>query len=103
MILGLSAIVFGFLVSFQGRKFFEYTIFATGAISGFGITMLLFQFLNMLSSKSGAELSFLGSVFSYVFSIAMSGFLGYILFRMLRIGAAILGAIGGVFLAFPIN
>jgi hypothetical protein len=103
-ILGIIAVIFGLLVAFKGRQFFEYTIFATGAITGFGITMLLFQFLNMLSSKSGgSELSFLGTVFSYVFAFAMSGFLGYILYRMLDIGAAIMGAIGGVFLALTLN
>ena len=102
-ILGVIAIVFGLIVAFQGRKFFEYTIFATGSIVGFGITMLLFQFLSMLSSKQGSELSFLGSLFSYAFSLAMAIFLGYILYRMLDIGAAIMGAIGGVFLALTVN
>jgi len=50
VILGISGMIFGFLVAFKGRLFFEYTIFATGAIAGFGVSMLLFQFLNMLSS-----------------------------------------------------
>jgi Domain of unknown function (DUF4203) len=103
-ILSVCAIIFGLLVGFNGRKFFEYTIFSSGAIAGFGITMLLFQFLNMLASMDGgAELSFIGTVFSYLFSFAMSGFLGYILYRMLDIGAAIMGAIAGVFLALTIN
>lgn len=59
----------------------------------------------MLSSKSGmvSELTFIGTLFSYVFSLAMGVFLGYILQRMLEIGAAIMGAIGGVFLALFIN
>jgi hypothetical protein len=102
-ILGIIAIAFGLIVAFQGRKFFEYTIFATGSIVGFGITMLLFQFLSMLSSKQGSELSFLSTLFSYAFSVAMAAFLGYILYRMLDIGAAIMGAIGGVFLALTVN
>jgi hypothetical protein len=42
VILGICGIVFGILVAFKGRKFFEYTIFATGAITGFGVSMLLF-------------------------------------------------------------
>jgi hypothetical protein len=33
----------------------------------------------MLSSKSGGDLSFVSTVFSYVFSIAMALYLGYIL------------------------
>jgi hypothetical protein len=48
-------------------------------------------------------LTFLGTLFSFAFSFAMAAFLGYILYRMLDIGAAIMGAIGGVFLALAIN
>ena len=32
-ILGILAIAFGLIVAFKGRQFFEYTIFATGAIA----------------------------------------------------------------------
>jgi hypothetical protein len=42
-------------------------------------------------------------MFSYAFSLAMAVFLGYILYRMLDIGAAIMGAIGGIFLALTVN
>jgi hypothetical protein len=48
--LGTLAILFGLVVAFQGRKFFEITIFTTGGIAGFGITMLLFLMLSMLTS-----------------------------------------------------
>ena len=41
-ILGILAILFGLVVALYGRDFFEITIFATGGIAGFGITMLLF-------------------------------------------------------------
>lgn len=105
LILGLSSIAFGLVVAFFGRKFFPITIFATGAIAGFGITMLLFSMLSMISSLGDkeAELSFLGTLFSFLFSVCMGLFLGFILQRMLDIGAAIMGAIGGVFLAFTLN
>jgi hypothetical protein len=53
----------------------------------------------MLASKNGKELDFLSTLFSYVVSLCMGVFVGYILKRMLKIGAAIMGAIGGVFLA----
>lgn len=50
-ILGLLAIAFGLVVAFYGRDFFEITIFATGGIAGFGITMLLFLMLSMLFAQ----------------------------------------------------
>jgi hypothetical protein len=105
LIMGLSFITFGLVVAFFGRKFFPITIFAVGGIAGFGITMLLFSMLTMLSSLGDkeAELSFLSSLFSFLFSLCMGLFLGFILQRMLDIGAAIMGGIGGFFLAFLIN
>jgi hypothetical protein len=51
--LGILSIVFGLVVGFYGRDFFEITIFATGGIAGFGITMLLFLMLSMLFAQQG--------------------------------------------------
>jgi len=104
-ILGILAIMFGFVVAFLGRKFFEVTIFTTGGIAGFGITMLLFLMLSMLGSftQKGEELTFLSTFASFVFSVMVGVFLGFILNRMIKIGAAIMGAIGGVFLAFTVH
>jgi hypothetical protein len=91
-------------VTLFGRKSFEVTIFATGAISGFIITLILFSMLSMLDSFSNREevkqkqsLSFTETMFSYVFSIVIGVFVGFILTKMLRVGAAIMGAIGGLF------
>ncbi len=52
-ILGILAILFGLVVAFYGQDFFEITIFATGGIAGFGITMLLFLMLSMLFAQQG--------------------------------------------------
>jgi hypothetical protein len=94
----------GIVVTLFGRKSFEVTIFATGAISGFIITLILFSMLSMLDSFSNREevkqkqsLSFTETMFSYVFSIVIGVFVGFILTKMLRVGAAIMGAIGGLF------
>ena len=102
--MGLIAISLGTVVTLFGRKSFEVTIFATGAISGFIITLILFSMLSMLDSFSNREevkqkqsLSFTETMFSYVFSIVIGVFVGFILTKMLRVGAAIMGAIGGLF------
>ncbi len=101
-ILGVFSILFGLVVALYGRKFFDLTIFATGSIVGFGITMLLFLMLSMLTSFSqkGTDLSIIGSILSFVFSLCMGVFLGFILRKMEKIAAIILAAICGVFLAF---
>ena len=102
-ILGLLTILFGLVVAFFGKDFFEITIFATGGIAGFGITMLLFLMVSMLFAQQGQDLSTLNTIFSFLFSITIGVFLGFILKRMIKIGAAIMGAIGGVFLAFAVH
>lgn len=48
-------------------------------------------------------MSTLNTIFSFVFSVCIGVFLGFILKRMIKIGAAIMGAIGGVFLAFAVH
>lgn len=99
LILSFIAISFGLIVTYQGRKFFAYTIFATGGLAGFGITMLLFSILSMISSVNvREELTWIGTVLTYTFSIAIGVFFGFILQKMQTVGAAILGAIGGIML-----
>jgi len=89
-------VVFGIIVAVYGRKFFPVTILSTGTLVGFGITLLLFTVLSMLESH---QLSFFASLMQYVMSLAVGLFLGFILQRMLKIAAAIFGAIGGYFIA----
>lgn len=80
LILSFIAISFGLIVTYQGRKFFAYTIFATGGLAGFGITMLLFSILSMISSVNvREELTWIGTVLTYTFSIAIGVFFGFIL------------------------
>jgi hypothetical protein len=57
----------------------------------------------MLASKNGKELDFLGTLFSYVVSLCIGVFVGYILKRMLKIGAFFMGGFGGIFLALTMN
>ena len=80
------------------------TIFATGAIAGTVTTILLFSMLSMLSSVSvRSELSAIGTMLSYLVSIAVGVFVGFILQKMLKIGAAIIGAIGGFLIGFTLH
>jgi len=80
VILGIIGIVFGCIIALFGRKFFPITIFATGGVAGFGITMLLFSMLAMLDSMgTKSELSFIGTLFSFVISTMVGIFLGFIL------------------------
>lgn len=90
------AVVLGIIIAVYGRKFFPKTILTTGTLVGFGITLLLFTVLSMLESH---QLSFFASLMQYVMSLAVGLFLGFILQRMLKIAAAIFGAIGGYFIA----
>jgi hypothetical protein len=71
------------------------TIFGCGTVAGFFITMLLFSTLDMLTMKSQDEMTLFSSLFSYVICAIVGIFVGFILQRMLKIGAAIMGAIGG--------
>jgi len=90
------AVVFGIIIAVYGRAFFPKTILTTGTLVGFGITLLLFTILSMLESH---QLTFFASLMQYVMSLAVGLFLGFILQRMLKIAAAIFGAIGGYFIA----
>ena len=47
-ILGSILVVLGAIVTFFGRKFFPWTVAGIGAVTGFGITMLLFSLFGML-------------------------------------------------------
>jgi hypothetical protein len=54
-------------------------------------------------NNSKLELTFVGTLFSYLASAAVGIFLGFILQRMLKIGAAIIGFIGGYFIGVPLS
>jgi hypothetical protein len=107
-ILGIVFVIFGMIIAIQGRKFFPLTIFAIGTLAGFGITMLLFTMLSMFESarvedKGGKlELTVIGTTFTYLASISIGIFLGFILKRMLKIGASIIGFVGGYLISIPL-
>lgn len=88
-----------------GRKFFPLTIFATGSLAGFAITVLLFTMLSMFESAGNQKihLTALGTFASYAVSAGVGIFVGFILQRMLKIGAAIIGAVGGFFISIPLS
>ena len=101
-ILGPIAIIFGLVVSLAGRKFFPWTIGIIGGVLGASITLLLFSMFNILDSikdpNTLQQSSVAFDIFSYIVALTTGLFMSYILQKMLHIGAAILGAIGGFFL-----
>lgn len=104
-ILAPILIVFGAIVTLVGRKFFSMTIAIMGAGLGFGITLLLFQMLTMLDSMSENSESTDGFAFTfslYLVATITALFIGFILTKMLKIGAAIIGAIAGSFIAVAV-
>ena len=105
VILGLMAITFGLVVTVYGRKFFPITIFATGTLAGFAITILLFTMLSMFESAGNQKihLTALGTLATYLVSAGVGIFVGYILKSILKVGAAIIGAVGGFFISIPLS
>ena len=99
-ILGPIAILFGLMVAFAGRKFFPWTIAVIGCLIGGGVTLLLFSMsdiLDSIQSTSNTDSSTVYVVLTYILALVIGVFVGFILQKMLNIGAAILGAVGGFF------
>lgn len=108
LILASVFILLGPFIAGKGREFFGWTIYGTGVLSGFGITMLLFTMLSMFESARAEdqggrlELTYIGTTFTYVASLTIGLFLGFILQRMLKVGAGIISFIGGYLISIPI-
>ena len=107
-IIGPIAIVVGLLVTFTGRKFFPLTIGVMGVALGGGITLILCSMINLLSSiqvdmidKETIDPIYI-SIMTWAVSVIVGLFLGFILTKMLQIGAAIIGAIGGFFIGIAV-
>ena len=97
------AILFGLAIALYGRKFFPVTIFAAGGLAGFGITMILVSMVSFLSAvNTRIEFTWVGVIVSILISACIGVFLGFILQKMQRIGAMIIGAIGGFFISVPL-
>lgn len=94
-ILGSLLLVFGALVTFFGRKFFQYTIAATGAALGFLTTMLLFSIMGMLDGLKEEEDGVFLTVMSFVVALIVSVFLGFVMYKTIKFGAMLLGAVCG--------
>lgn len=103
-ILGPLAIVFGLVVAFAGRKFFPWTIAIIGAAIGAGTALLLFSMFDILDSIKSVnpQETTLFVFFQYFVALTTGLFLGFILQKMLHIGAAILGAFGGFFIGLAV-
>ena len=104
-ILAPILLIFGIAVTLVGRRFFAWTIGTLGCAVGFGVTMILFSMFDMLGPRGGVSTSDT-SLFMFflqlVFSLMIGFFVGFIMMRMLKIGAAILGATGGAFLGMAL-
>lgn len=100
-ILSPLAIIFGLVVALAGRKFFPWTISIIGFTLGTSITVLLFAMFDILESvkthDSASEETVGFAILTYTISLTTGIFMGYIILKMLHIGAAILGAFGGFF------
>jgi hypothetical protein len=94
-ILGVVLIVFGAIVTFFGRKFFQYTIAIVGFGVGFLTTMLLFSLMGMLDGLETEKSSIAGTVVSFVVASIVGLFLGFVMYKTIKFGAMILGAISG--------
>jgi hypothetical protein len=96
-------ILFGAIVTFVGRKFFAWTIAFIGLVLGFVVTTLLFQMFELLDAvKSQNDDNLVFNYTSFLVSLIIGVFVGFILKKMLHLGAAILGGVGGFFIGVAI-
>ena len=100
VILCLTLVVFGLIVNFYGRKFFFWTVGLLGFVVGFFTGFSLFTVYNMLEAVSAQPVNTI-SFFAgqYIVALMTGLFLGFILTQMLRLAAAIMGAVCGGLLA----
>lgn len=107
-IIGPIAIVIGLLVAFTGRKFFPLTIGVIGIGLGGGITLILCSMINLLTSiqLDNTDQEYTDPIYmailTWTVSVIVGLFVGFILTKMLHIGAAIIGAIGGFFIGIAV-
>jgi hypothetical protein len=94
-ILGGVLLIFGAIVTFYGRKFFQYTIAAVGILLGFLTTMLLFSIMGMLSGLESGKDSLWMTILSFLVAIIVALFLGFVMYKTIKFGAMLLGAISG--------
>jgi len=94
-ILGALLLVFGGIVTFFGRKFFQYTIATIGFGVGFLTTMLLFSVMGMLDGFNESKESIFLTIASFIIALIVATFLAFIMFKTIKFGAMLLGAISG--------
>lgn len=102
--LGAILIVFGSIVTFFGGKFFLYILptivggVAFLAIMLFASIMGLLVALDKGKDSSAGEIT--ACVMSFVVAAALSGFLGYFISKIQRLGIALVGSVAGFFIGF---
>jgi hypothetical protein len=103
-LLGPLLIIFGALVLLFGRQFFAYTIALIGAVFGYVVVVVLFNVIVMLNGINTTDEGVTDTIDSdswyfligtKVIAIIIGLFLGFILTKMLELGAAIIGGIIG--------
>mmetsp|Transcript_27356 Transcript_27356/g.26415 ORF Transcript_27356/g.26415 Transcript_27356/m.26415 type:complete len:165 (+) Transcript_27356:464-958(+) len=96
-------IVFGLLVAYNGRKFFSYTVGFLGTLWGFFVCISLFTVFQMLDTGDDSTSDTVYFLIAEITISIITGLLvGFILTHMLHIGAAILGAVCGSFVALAL-
>ena len=92
-------IVFGAIVTFFGRKFFQYTVAVVGGFLTFLIVMLLCSIAGWLDYLEGNDNGSLGlTILSFFLAIGLGVGVALILNRLVRVGAILLAAAAGFFL-----
>jgi hypothetical protein len=103
-VIAILMIVFGAIVTFFGRKFFQYTVAVVGAFLTFLIVMLLcsiFGWLNYLEGDhTGGNLAL--TILSFFLAIGLAVGAGFILNKLIRVGAIILAGAAGFFLGITV-
>lgn len=101
--MGSILIVVGVIVNFFGRAWFKHVIAGVGGGMTFLIVMLLCSVMGMLNSLEGHGKGHIAlAVLAFIISIGLAVLTGFILKKVVRAGAAVLGALGGFFLGFAL-
>jgi len=97
-------IVFGAIVTFFGRKFFQYTVGVVGGFLTFLIVMLFCSIIGWLNylegNHTGGNLAL--TILSFFLAIGLAVGVGFLLFKLIRVGAIILSAAAGFFLGITV-
>jgi Domain of unknown function (DUF4203) len=100
--LGLLMIVFGSVVNFFGRKFFQWTLAALGFFFGSLSSLLLLSLAGLLDGLNNSNKPLWLAIVCIIICIGLGVLCGWLLFRTWMVGACLLGATAGAFGAIMI-